>query len=375
MIKQDYKISMLEISLFGLFIVLSAIGLSYLYSASQAYSRASGGFNGMIVRQGVFFLIGICALIFGMIYDHKNYQKLIKPLVIVSFLVLMTTHIPGLGVEVKGAKSWVDLGLFRFQPSEIVKVVIVFYLSSVLAKKGEEIKDFYTGVFPPMLIVGVFSFLIFIENDFSMVFMIMLISMVIFYLAGIRFVTLIMIFLTGALSIFFMITSAQYRMRRVFAFLNPWEDPLGAGWQSIQAMKCFSHGGLFGVGLGNSNQTRTLLLPEAHNDYIFAVIAEEGGGIMAIIVLFLYLSLGIIGFNIAKKTNNPYSYLLASGFTALILFQAMINIGVVMNIFPSTGVTLPLISAGGTSLVLTMFVIGVLLNIGLTSVNGADSNE
>jgi len=367
-VKTTGKVSLLEVSLLAVVFVLSAIGFGYLYSASQpTATRLWSSQNNLIIKQGIFFLAGFAALVFGMVFNHNNYKLIIKPLLFITFILLIATHLPGLGIEVKGAKSWLDFKLFRFQPSEFAKIVIVIYLSTVLAKKGDEIRDFYSGVFPPLLVVFTIAFIVYIENDFSGAFVIILISLIVFFLAGIRIVTLSLIGVTSIASIFFMVTAAQYRMRRLFAFLNPWEDPLGAGWQSIQSMKCFAVGKFWGVGLGNSSQTRNFLLPEAHNDYIFAVIAEEGGGVMAIIVLLLFFVLAIIGYNIAKKGKSQYSYLFAAGLTSLIFFQAMINIGVVLNVFPSTGVTLPFISAGGTSLILTMFITGVLINIGTSS--------
>ena len=159
-----------------------------------------------------------------------------------------------------------------------------------------------------------------------------------------------------------MIFFAPYRIKRIFAFLNPWEDPLGSGWHYLQSMKCFALGKWFGRGIGESTQ-KSFALPEAHNDYIYAIIGEEGGAFVAIMILALYTIFAFVGFNIAKKAENKNSYLMASGITALIYIQAMVNIGVVVGVLPATGITLPFVSAGGTSLVIFMFAMGILMNI------------
>jgi cell division protein FtsW len=239
-------------------------------------------------------------------------------------------------------------------------------LSFVLANKKDFIKDFYKGVFPPLFLVCFISMLIFAENDFSETFLILMVSMIIFFLAGIRLATLLMLLIVGALSGSIMIFFAQYRINRLFAFINPWDDPLGTGWQYIQAMKCFSLGGFFGKGIGESIQ-KNFALPEAHNDYIFAVIGEEGGALFAIIIIILFSIFALIGFNIAKRVEDKNMYLLVSGLVALIYVQAMINIGVVLDVLPSTGMTLPFISAGGTSLIVFMFAIGVIFNIAINN--------
>ncbi len=359
----------IEITLLASVILLIGIGFGFLYSASQPSAvKYYDNQYYYIIRQGIYIITGILFFLGGVFIDYRLYKKYIKAIVILTTLLLIITLIPGIGKEVGGARRWIVIDKFQFQPSEIAKLSIIFYLSSVLANKEEFIKDFYKGILPPFIIIGFISLLIFIENDFSTTFLVIFIALIIFYLAGIRLVTFFMLIGTGLLGSILMIFLAPYRIMRIFGFINPWEDPLGSGWHYLQSMKCFAIGKWFGTGIGESTQ-KYFALPEAHNDYIFAIIAEEGGIFITTIIIILYTILAIIGFNIAKRTKDRYSYLMASGITSLIFFQAVINIGVVTGILPSTGITLPFVSSGGTSLVIFMFAIGILMNISYLSKN------
>ena len=361
--KINRTVPSIDITLLACIILLIGIGFGYLYSASQpsGIKYYNNQFY-FIIRQAAHFLIGLMAFIFGFCINHHQYRKWTKLLVLFTIVLLILTLIPGIGKEIGGARRWINIWKIRFQPSEIAKLTVVLYLSSVLANKKDSIKDFYRGILPPMVIVGTIAFFVLIENDFSTTFLILAVSMLILYLAGIRFVTFVMLCLIAGAGSFLMILLAPYRIKRMFAFINPWEDPLGAGWHYIQSMKCFALGKWFGRGIGESSQ-KYYALPEAHNDYIYAIIAEEGGAFMAVIIIVLFTVFAFIGYNIAKKTDNKYSFLLASGITSIIYLQAVINIGVVLGILPATGITLPFVSAGGTSLVVCMFLTGVRRNI------------
>jgi len=363
----DDKKSNIGIFLLSSTIALIGVGLGFLYSASSFLGEKT--FSNQyffLTKQLIFIAIGILFFAFGFFIKIDFYKKNIKLIVIITILMLLITFIPGIGKEVAGGRRWIDLGLFQFQPSEIAKLVVVFYLSIVLTNKDEDIKDFYKGILPPLILVTFIAILILVENDFSTTVLILLTSLIIFYLSGIRIFTLFMIMLIGSLSGLLSIFFAQYRLKRLFAFINPWNDPLGSGWQYIQAMRCFSLGGFFGKGFGESTQ-KLSNLPESHNDYIFAVIAEEGGVIFTILIITLFLFFVISALKLAKDVNERYKdktlFLLTSGISSMIFIQAMTNIGVVVGLLPSTGITLPFISSGGTSIIMLMFAIGVLYNI------------
>jgi cell division protein FtsW len=363
MIEERNSRPTIEVTLIACIILLIGIGFGFLYSASSpAGDKYFNNSYYYIIRQAIYLCAGLFFFMIGFFLDHQIYNKYIKYIVIGTIVILVITLIPGIGKEVSGARRWISFFGFQFQPSELAKLTLIFYLSSVLANKEELIEDFYKGVLPPLLLTGFLTFLIFIEKSFSTTFLIFFIVVLMFFLGGIRLITFGMLLLVGGLSSVVMIFFAPYRVSRFFAFLNQWEDPLGAGWHYIQSMKCFTLGKWFGRGIGESIQ-KNYALPEAHNDYIYAIIAEEGGVFIAIIIIVLYTIAAFVGFNIAKKTDNKYSYLMACGITSLIYVQAMMNIGVVIGVLPSTGVTLPFVSSGGTSLVMFMFAVGVLLNI------------
>lgn len=361
----------IEITLLASVILLVGIGYGFLYSASSPIAEKyfSNSYY-FLIKQGIYLLISIVGFIMAILVDYNFYKNHIKIIVFFTFLILILTLIPGIGKEVNGARRWISINLifdkFQFQPSEIAKLTIIFYLASLFSHKEEYIKDFYKGVLPPLIIVFLMGFLILLQNDFSTAFLFLITSFFIFFLAGTQIITLILLSLIGGLTTFFMIVVAPYRAKRILAFLNPWEDPLGSGWHYIQSMRCIVSGKWLGKGIGESTQ-KYFNLPEAHTDYIFGIITEEGGVILAVVIIFLYLVFAIIGLNIAKKAPCKYSFIVASGITLFIFFQAMINIAVVMGALPATGITLPFVSSGGTSLLVSFYGVGILLNISLTS--------
>jgi cell division protein FtsW len=358
MMKEDTYSQTLGIIFVSCVIILIGIGLGFLYSINKS----------LMFTQAVYLIVGLFAFFAGFFINPDFYKKNIKIIVILTFIMLILTLIPFIGKEVGGGRRWIALKIPgikfqpQFQPSELAKLTVVFYLSFVLANKQDFIKDFYKGILPPLVLVVFISFLVFAENDFSTTFVILFVSMIIFFLAGIRLATFIMLGMVGVLSGSIMLFFAQYRITRLFAFLNPWEDPRGSGWHYIQSMKSFALGGFFGIGIGESVQ-KNFSLPESHNDYIFAVIGEEGGAFFSLIIILLFFAVILIGFNIAKRSEDKNLFLLSSGLSSLIFIQAIINIGVTLGVLPSTGLTLPFISAGGTSLVVFMFTTGVIMNI------------
>ncbi len=360
--EQKYFLST-NIILIALVLILIGLGLGFLYSASHPISvkMFDKGYS-IFLKQLIYFAAGFAAFILGSLINHNIYRKFTKIMIFITLIMLIFILIPGVSREVGGGKRWLSIGFTTFQPSEIAKFVIILYLASVLSNKKEDINDFYKGVLPPLIMTGLISFLIFLENDFSTTFLLLLLVFVVLYLSEVKLFTLMMLVGVGMVTSLLMVVIAPYRLKRMFAFLNPWDDPLGSGWQYIQSAKCFTLGKMFGVGIGESAQKNSAL-PEAHNDYIFAVISEEGGAVIAILIILLFLVISFLGFNIAKRSDNKYSFLVASGISSLILLQAFVNIGVVIGVLPSTGITLPFISAGGTSLVMFMLMVGVLLNV------------
>ncbi|MBN2547013.1 MAG: putative lipid II flippase FtsW [Spirochaetes bacterium] len=361
----------IEITLLACIILLIGIGYGFLYSASKPIAeKYHGNAYYYLIKQGIYLLFGIIAFFMGLFIDYDIYKRHIKSIVLLTITLLVITLIPGIGREVNGARRWLVINLFfdkfQFQPSELAKLSVVFYLSSVMSNKEEYIKDFYKGVLPPLIFVSFISFLVLMGNDFSTTFLFLLVCLVVFFLSGARILTLFMLSMIGLISTVIMIIFAPYRTKRIFAFLNPWEDPLGSGWHYIQSMKCFALGKWFGRGIGESIQKNSNL-PEAHTDYIFAIIGEEGGVFISLIIIILYAIFVIVGFNIARRAIDKYSFILASGITVFVFIQAMINIGVVLGVLPATGITLPFVSSGGTSMVVYLYASGILMNISIRS--------
>ncbi len=361
----------IEITLLACIILLIGIGYGFLYSASKPIAeKYHDNAYYYLIKQGIYLLLGVIAFFMGLFIDNDFYKRHIKSIVLGTIILLIITLIPGIGREVNGARRWIVINLFfdkfQFQPSELAKLSIIFYLSSVMSNKEEYIKDFYKGVLPPLIFVSFISFLVLMGNDFSTTFLFLLVCLIVFFLSGARILTLIMLSMIGTVSTVLMIIFAPYRTRRIFAFMNPWEDPLGSGWHYIQSMKCFALGKWFGRGIGESIQKNSNL-PEAHTDYIFAIIGEEGGVFISLIIIVLYAIFVIVGFNIARRAVDKYSYILASGITVFIFIQAMMNIGVVLGVLPATGITLPFVSSGGTSLVVYLYAVGILMNVSVRS--------
>jgi cell division protein FtsW len=307
-------------------------------------------------------VIGFCAMNITMFFKYQKLKIFSKFIFLVSIILLILVSIPGIGVVVNGARRWLEVGPMRFQPSELAKLSMVIFLAHFLESKGNKIRNLKTGVTPTVIIIGLIMGLVLVQRDLGTAVIIMLTGTVLIFLAGIKFLHLIPIAITGIGIGLIAILSKEYRYKRLISAFDPWKDPLGSGYQAIQSLYALASGGIFGVGLGNSIQKR-LFLPFAHTDFIFSIIAEELGLIGASLLIVGFVVIGFRGIRIAKNAPDKFGFLLASGLTFSILIQTFINILVVTATLPVTGMTLPLISSGGSSLLITMTSIGVLLNI------------
>lgn len=365
--------SKINVLLLVFVVILSGLGLGFLNTATQPLFPDEKYAFMLVIKQLSFFGIGIAALVIGALIDHNFYKRHIKLMVFITIAFLILTLIPGVGVDVYGARRWIRIGPLTFQPSEFAKLTAIFYLAAVLDNKKDDIQDFYKGVLPPLMLLILIGVFVLLENDFSTTMLIFFVGFILFFLSGVRLVTLLMLALVGVLGAAGMIFLAPYRVKRLEVLLNPWVDPFGSGWQSIQSMKCFSLGGLWGRGLGESTQKYSAL-PKGYNDYIFSVIVEESGVVTGILMIIMYFAIALLGINIAKRCKSRFSFLTAGGISSLMFIQAVLNIGVTAGIFPATGIPLPLVSAGGTSLVVFLFSVGVLINISNYSAR-CDLNE
>jgi len=344
-------------------ILLMGIGLVTLYSASYSFAaRFFGEGNYFIKRQMIYGASGIVFFIVFSLINFNLLRKFILPLVIIAASLCILTFIPGIGVERYGASRWIELGVFTYQPSEMVKFALPLYLAHLLDKKSEHLDSFYSGVLPPVLVTGIFFGLIYRQNNFSTAIFIVINALIIFFLAGIRFryffAAITMIIPVSALLVF----SKEYRVRRLVSFLKPQWDPLGAGFQVNASKDAIVSSGLWGRGFGEG--TRKLAsIPEIHSDFVFSAYVEETGFIGVLLFFALFVVFACLGYKAALESKTLFGKLLAAGLTTLIVSQALLNTAVVSGAVPATGLPLPFFSAGGSSLITTMICAGLIANV------------
>lgn len=344
-------------------LTLLGIGVVMVYSASAVLAyRELGDWYYYAKRQMLFALLGIFAMYITMSIDYWIWKKWAKLGLIVTFTLLILVLIPGVGLTRGGATSWLGIGSFSIQPSEFVKLAIIIYLAKMFSEKQADITSFKKGLLPPLGIMGLAFALIMLQPDLGTGTVLAATVILMIYTAGARIAHLVGLMLVGVAGFTALVLAAPYRINRILAFLDPWQDPLGAGYQLIQSLYAIGPGQLMGLGLGMSRQ-KYLYVPEPHTDFIFAILAEELGFIGGTTVLLLFLILLWRGFRVAVTAPDLFGSFLAVGISGMIAIQVIINIGVVTGMFPVTGITLPLLSSGGSSLTLTLTSLGILLNI------------
>ena len=342
---------------------LVGTGIVMVYSSSSISADTKFGDSiHFLKRQSCFALIGLLLMFFVMNIRYQVLQRLVYPIIIISFLLLILVLIPGIGTTIGGSTRWFRIGPLSFQPSELAKLALVIFLAYSLSKKEKAIKSFSIGFLPHLIVTLVMSGLVLLQPDFGAAMILLFLFFILMFAAGtkIRYLTSLL----GVMSVgcYFLITCVGYRLDRITAYLNPWEDPTATGFQIIQSFLAFGSGGLWGAGLGNGKQ-KLFYLPEPHTDFICSIIGEELGFIGVLLVIILFITLFFCGLKIALKAPDLLGTYLALGITSLISLHAVINLGVVMGLLPTKGSTLHFISYGGTSLVVNLIGIGILLNI------------
>ncbi len=346
------------------FSILSILGMGIvmIYSASSIRSMIEHQDGYFYFKKQVYWaLIGLGALFITMHIDYRNYRRWAKFAVLLILLGLGAVLVPGIGVMRGGARRWLGLGGFLFQPSELAKIILVIYLSLYFSSK-EKWKESFSGLIPPLLVASLMAVLIIFEPDLGTAVTLMGTMVVIFFAAGVKLRHLVLLVFSALPLLAYFIMSEGYRRQRLFSFLNPWLDPLDTGFQIIQSLFALGSGGLFGLGLGQSRQ-KFFYLPEPGTDFIFAVLGEELGLLGTVTVVILFFIFAWRGLKVALGAPDLFGTLLATGLTSMIVLQAIINIGVVTGSMPVTGITLPFISYGGSSLVIMLSGVGMILNI------------
>ncbi len=344
-------------------LLLLSFGLIMVYSASAIFAwERTGDSAYFLKRHFLFLLIGLAFSFLILLYDYRKLAKYAKSLMFLSLGLLVLVLVPGLGKEVAGARRWFRLLGVGFQPSELVGFVLIIYLADFLTRKKKDIINFRQGVLPGLAVLGCAVGLLLLQPDLGTAILFVLVGLLLFFVSGMRVEQLFGLITLSIPAVYILIFSVPYRKKRILAFLNPWLDPRGSGFQIIQAQIALGSGGILGLGLGQSRQ-KLFFLPAAHTDFIFSIISEELGLLGAATVIILFGLLLLTCIQITTKIKDDFGKLLGFGLTAKIMLAAIINIGVNVGLFPTKGLPLPFVSYGGSALVFDMAAVGLLLNI------------
>ncbi len=349
--------------LLGSVIILSLFGLLMVYSASNIWAEYK--FNDpfkFVKNQGLFFIVGLFLMNVISKINYQYYQKWAKVFLIGCVVLLILVLIPGIGTVRNGSRSWFGIGSFGIQPSEFTKLALIIFSAKYLTKNEKKMSNIKKGVLPLLGLALMIFGLIMLQPDFGTGMILVMTTIGLLFVSGVPFKFFLKIGVAGLIGIVGLIIAAPYRLKRILSFLNPWSDPLGSGFQIIQSLYAIGPGGLLGFGLGNSRQ-KHFYLPEPQTDFIFSIISEEFGFLGVIIITTLFFIIIYQGFKIAKKANDLFGKYLAFGITFSLAFQCILNLSVVTGLMPITGITLPFVSYGGSSLLITMMGMGILLNI------------
>ncbi len=344
-------------------LLLLAVGMIMVYSASAVW--ASYKFDDSFFfakRQLLFAGLGVVAMFFIMNIDYWVWRTYSKVILLICFLLLVLVLIPGIGMVRGGARSWIGVGAFSIQPSEFMKMAMIIFLAKFLSENQKKITSFKRGLAPSLGLVFLAFGMIMLQPDLGTGTVMVGTCIVMIFVSGARIMHFAFLGMLGVVGFVGLIVSAPYRIKRITSYLDPWSDPLGTGFQIIQSLYAIGPGGLFGLGLGQSRQ-KFFYLPEPQTDFIFAILSEELGFIGGTFVLLLFSLLLWRGIRIALGAPDLYGTFLAVGVVAMIAIQVMINVGVVTGLMPVTGITLPFLSYGGSSLTLMLMSVGILLNI------------
>jgi len=343
---------------------LVGIGIVLVFSASSALALKKFGTDSYFLKkQALFALLGVVALVICRHFPYRFLRYLAYPLLILALVFLAAIQIPEFGYSAGGAIRWFRFKSFTFQPSELARFSMIIYLAYSMSRKMDKIKDFYVGFLPHALVFGMFAALIIIQPDFGSVVILGAVFWIMLFAGGVRISHLMAsLFLIIPITYYLMI-NAEYRIKRIMSFLNPWQYPADEGYQIVHSLMAFGTGGIWGTGIGKGYQ-KLFYLPEPHTDFIFSVIGEELGLLGVLTILGLYVLIFWRGISIARNSRDSFGSFVAIGLTTAIGLQVCVNTGVALGLLPTKGLTLPFLSYGGTSLLINMASIGILMNIG-----------
>ena len=349
--------------LFVAVILIAIFGLVMIYSASFVWANYKFDDPYKFVKmQGIFLVVGIILMIVLSKIDYHIYYKYANIILLICAILLILVLIPGIGTVRNGSRSWFGIGSLGIQPSEFAKIGLIIYVSKYLTNNNKEMKSIIHGVLPILGVIGLFFVLIMLEPDFGTAMVIVLTLVVLIFISGVKISFFVKIGLVGLLGIAGIIIAAPYRMKRIVSFLNPWSDPLGSGYQILQSLYAIGPGGLLGQGFLKSRQ-KYFYLPEPQTDFIFSIISEELGFLGVLIVTISFMFIFYRGMLTSLKSKDLFGKYLAFGLSFGLIIQASLNLMVVVGLIPVTGVTLPFLSYGGSSLLVSLASIVIILNV------------
>lgn len=348
-------VAVAALNLIGLAMVLSASSVTSIYQGTDTWFH--------FTRQAMWLGLGTVALLVVRVIDYHAWRRFIPLAVLGANLLLLAVFVPSFGISANGSTRWIGVGGFTFQPSEFFKLAILVYAADLLARRDRELHDPRRTLVPVLVVFGFGAVLVLVQPDLGSVIVAGGIVVAVLFVGGVSLGPLAGCVGIGATLALILSMTEGYRRERLLAFLDPWEDPLNTGYQTIQSQVGIANGGITGVGVGQG-RAKWGFLPESHTDFIYAVVAEEMGLIGAVMVLGMFVAIGVVGVRIALRAPDRFGMLTAMGIVVWLLLQAVVNIGAVVGVLPITGVTLPFVSFGGTSLLIGMAAVGLLLNIG-----------
>lgn len=344
-------------------LLLTGLGLVTLYSSSYAFAeRFLGDGLYFITRQLAVGAAGIVLFFLASIINLELIRKLVKPLVFGSAVLCLLTFVPGIGVVKNGAARWIGIGSYTYQPSELVKLVLPLYLAHYLEKKKDGINSLARGIAPPALIIGFVCVLIVIQNDFSTAAFLVLNALFMFFIAGLKFRYFFSVLLMAIPTAILLVLQKEHRVRRFLSFIRPDFDPQGANYQVNSSLLSISSGGFWGKGIGQGTR-KIASVPEVHSDFIFSAFAEESGFLGIALFFLLFTVFAVRGYSVSLANEKTFNRLLGCGLVTMIISQALLNIAVVSGALPATGIPLPFFSAGGSSLMTTLVMAGLVVNV------------
>ena len=361
--KVKFNLADYDLVLLLMVVALTSFGIVMIYSASSVMAAKNfhdGAF--FLKRQGLFALVGFAIVAVVMRVDYRLWRKMAVPLLLVSLVLLVVVLIPGIGGKVKGASRWIRLPGFNLQPSEFTKIALILYLAYSIDKKQDRIRSLTAGFLPYMVVLMILLGLLLKQPDLGAALTLAAVTVLMLFAAGTRLVFILGTAMVALPFVAFLIYHSAYRLKRIKAFMNPEQDPTGIGWQIIQSKYAFGAGGFFGQGLGEGKQ-KLFYLPEAHTDFILSVVGEELGFIGVLIIIGMFFILIQRAMRIAMAAQDSFGRFLALGIAVLFAIEAVVNMGVVTGLLPTKGLALPFLSYGGSSLLISLFAVGILLNI------------